>query len=122
MTIDLRSTEAKPTETVADRPSNVGPTLNVSVNHVNKSEKCNGLNFKQWQQKMFFYLITLNLARFLMEKPLKLAKGGGYVQVVNALDAWRHSNFLCKNYVMNYLADSIYQPTMSCFRVFISHL
>ena len=31
--------------------------------HVNKPEKFGGTNFKRWQQKMIFYLTTLNLAR-----------------------------------------------------------
>ncbi|PKI38298.1 hypothetical protein CRG98_041345 [Punica granatum] len=35
----------------------------VPVNHVEKLEKFNGLNFKRWQQKMLFYLTPLNLAR-----------------------------------------------------------
>ncbi|GJV03651.1 hypothetical protein Tco_1337220 [Tanacetum coccineum] len=30
-------------------------------------EKFNGKNFKRWQHKLFFYLTTLNLARFLKE-------------------------------------------------------
>ncbi|GJV30047.1 zinc finger, CCHC-type containing protein [Tanacetum coccineum] len=38
---------------------------NKAANHAEKPEKFNGQNFKRWQQKMFFYLTTLNLARFL---------------------------------------------------------
>ena len=30
------------------------------------------------------------------------------MQVVNAVDAWKHSDFLCRNYVMNGLHDSLY--------------
>ncbi|GKE10448.1 hypothetical protein Tco_1413999, partial [Tanacetum coccineum] len=43
------------------------PVTNTVVNHAEKPEKFNGHNFKRWQQKMFFYLTTLNLARFLKE-------------------------------------------------------
>ena len=52
----------------------VSPAVPVSVpvNHGEKPEKFSGLNFKRWQQKMLFYLTTLNLARFLTENALVL--------------------------------------------------
>ncbi|GJS11856.1 hypothetical protein Tco_0368652 [Tanacetum coccineum] len=43
------------------------PVTNIIANHAEKLEKFNGQNFKRWQQKMFFYLTTLNLAWFLNE-------------------------------------------------------
>ena len=39
----------------------------MTVSHGEKPEKFNGTEFKRWQQKMLFYLTTLNLARFLQE-------------------------------------------------------
>ncbi|KAL7178678.1 hypothetical protein ACSBR1_042098 [Camellia fascicularis] len=44
----------------------------VPVNHGEKPEKFLGTDFKRWQQKMLFYLITLNLACFLRENDLTL--------------------------------------------------
>ncbi|GJW53713.1 hypothetical protein Tco_0097798 [Tanacetum coccineum] len=54
---------------------------------------------------MFFYLITLNLARFLNEtapqvEPPKEGKLSN-AQAVQAVEAWKHSDFLCHNYVLN---------------------
>nr|GEW77384.1 retrotransposon protein, putative, Ty1-copia subclass [Tanacetum cinerariifolium] len=43
------------------------PVTNTVANHAEKQKKINGQNFKRWQQKVFFYLTTLNLARFLKE-------------------------------------------------------
>ncbi|GJZ45702.1 retrotransposon protein, putative, ty1-copia subclass [Tanacetum coccineum] len=43
------------------------PVTNKAANHAEKPEKFNGQNFKRWQQKMFFYLTTLNLSQFLMK-------------------------------------------------------
>ena len=40
-------------------------TVIVPMNHVERPEKFSGLNFKRWQQKMTFYLTTLNLTRTL---------------------------------------------------------
>ncbi|KAL2527697.1 zinc knuckle (CCHC-type) family protein [Abeliophyllum distichum] len=45
------------------------------------------------------------------EKPEKFnefQKGEGNIQAVSAVEAWKHSDFLCRNYVMNSLADSLY--------------
>ena len=47
------------------------PIGTAPINHGEKPEKFSGLNFKRWQQKMLFYLTTLNLARFLTEDPPK---------------------------------------------------
>ena len=36
--------------------------------HVEKLYKFNGLDFKRWQQKILFYLTTLNLAHVVKEE------------------------------------------------------
>ncbi|GKB77813.1 retrovirus-related pol polyprotein from transposon TNT 1-94 [Tanacetum coccineum] len=61
---------------------------------------------------MFFYLTTLNLVRFLNEtgpqvEPLKEGQPSNG-QAVQAVEAWKHLEFLCHNYVLNGLADSLY--------------
>ena len=43
-------------------------TLSVSKNPSNeKPDKFNGTDFKRWQQKMLFYLTTMNLANITRE-------------------------------------------------------
>ncbi|KAL5547869.1 hypothetical protein UlMin_003100 [Ulmus minor] len=88
----------------------VSPAVPVSVpvNHGEKPEKFSGLNFKRWQQKMLFYLTTLNLARFLTENAPVLKDDEQDIQAVSAVDAWKHSDFLCRNYALNGLTDSLY--------------
>ena len=79
----------------------------VPAAHAEKPEKFNGTNFKCWQQKMHFYLTTLHLDRFLKEEaPLLTAESNA--QTVYAADAWKHSDYICRNYVLNCLADSLY--------------
>ena len=73
-----------------------------------KPKKFNGLNFKRWQHKMLFYLTALNLARFLTKEAPKLNEDERDIQVINVVDAWKHFDFLCRNYVMNALMDSLY--------------
>nr|GEY09363.1 homeodomain-like protein [Tanacetum cinerariifolium] len=59
------------TQTPPPVPTVVNPTgapvTNRVANHAERPEKFNGQNFKMWQQKMFFYLTTLGLARLLKE-------------------------------------------------------
>ena len=57
---------------------------------------------------MLFYLTTLNLARFLTENAPVLKDDEQDIQAVSAVDAWKHSDFLCRNYVLNGLTDSLY--------------
>ena len=57
---------------------------------------------------MLFYLTTLNLAPILYENALILKYGeiGEQVQII--LEAWNPSNFLCKNYILNSLDNTLY--------------
>ncbi|KAL6210197.1 hypothetical protein ACLB2K_021134 [Fragaria x ananassa] len=63
---------------------------------------------------MMFYLTTLNLARFLIENAPKLKddeqNDEAKIVVVNA---WNSSDCLCMNYIMNGLADSLYNVYIS---------
>ena len=55
-----------------------------------------------------FYLTTLNLERFLNEDGPKLDVGETDKEKLVAVDAWNHSDFLCRNYVLNGLENTLY--------------
>ena len=57
---------------------------------------------------MLFNLTTLNLARCLTEEAPKLKEDERDIQVINVVDAWKHFDFMCRNYVMNALNNSLY--------------
>ncbi|KAK3037053.1 hypothetical protein RJ639_031770 [Escallonia herrerae] len=78
-----------------------------SVGLGERQEKFNRKDFKRWQQKMLFSLTTLNLARFLQEDAPDLGENPDR-QTVAAVDAWKHSDFLCKNYILNGLDNALY--------------
>ena len=78
------------------------------VSHGEKPEKFNGTKFKRWQQKMLFYLTTLNLARFLQEDAPALKEDETDRQVVAAVEAWKHADFLCRYYLLNGLDNTLY--------------
>lgn len=76
--------------------------------HSEKPAKFTGKDFKKWQQKMFFYLTTLSLQRFLKEDPPVIAEDDTDTQKRTAAHAWYHSDFLCRNYILNGLDDALY--------------
>ena len=95
------------TPTVAQAPV-LPTTVPISVSPIEKPDKFSGLNFKRWQQKILFYLTTLNLARFLTKEAPKLKEDERDIQFISAADAWKHYDFLCRNYIMNALTNSLY--------------
>uniref|UniRef100_A0A2N9G3P9 CCHC-type domain-containing protein n=1 Tax=Fagus sylvatica TaxID=28930 RepID=A0A2N9G3P9_FAGSY len=56
----------------------------------------------------FFYHTTLNLAKFLYEDAPTLNENESDRQVVAAIDAWKHAYFLCTNYILNGLDNTLY--------------
>ena len=80
----------------------------MTVSHGEKPEKLNGTEFKRWQQKMLFYFTTLNLALFLQEDAPALKEDEIDRQVVAAVEAWKHADFLCRNYILNDLDNTLY--------------
>ncbi|PON57724.1 hypothetical protein TorRG33x02_293120, partial [Trema orientale] len=104
----VASAVAVPVPAVARVPNPLVTPMVPTAHHGEKPEKFNGLNFKMWQQKMLFYLTTLNLARFLTEEAPKVREDEQDFQVLAAVDAWKQSDYLCRNYVMNGLTDSLY--------------
>ena len=94
------------TPTVVPPPTPV--MVPMTVSHGDKPEKFNGTEFKRWQQKMLFYLTTLNLAHFLQEDAPTLKENETDKQVVAAVKVWKHVDFLCRNYILNGLDNTLY--------------
>ena len=80
----------------------------MTVSHGKKPEKFNGIDFKRWQQKMLFYLTTLKLTCFIREDAPALKENETDKQVVAAMEAWKHADFLCHNYILNGLDNTLY--------------
>ncbi|XXG67248.1 hypothetical protein AAC387_Pa06g0640 [Persea americana] len=80
----------------------------VMLNHGEKPERFNGTEFKRWQQKMLFYFTTLNLAWFLHEEAPALKECETDKQVIAAVEAWKHADFFCQNYILNGLDNTLY--------------
>lgn len=74
-----------------------------------RPEKFSGLGFKWWQHKMLFYLTLLGVADFVKEdEPVVEEEETTDLCVRAAHDNWCHGDYLCKNYILNGLEDSLY--------------
>ena len=65
------ATSVGATNIVTSSRTNVLPTMAPAK----KPEKFAGIDFKRWQQKMFFYLITLCLQKFTSEDAPEVPEG-----------------------------------------------
>ena len=88
------------------------PVTDVSKND-EKPEKFKGIDFKRWQQKRLFYLTTMNLAHIIQEECPKPTNPTSKESMMT-VDAWKNSDFLCRNYILNRLDDTLYDIYSSC--------
>jgi len=73
-----------------------------------KLKKVSGIDFKRWQQKMFFYLTTLSLQKFIKKDvPVRPDETPDNERFL-VTEAWKHSDFSCKNYILCKLEDDLY--------------
>ena len=100
--VEVPAVQAGSNETVAP----VMRTQPMPISQFEKPEKFKGANFKRWQQKMMFFLTTLNLIRFLKEDVPEEDKNDA--QSVAAIEAWKSGDYLCRNYILNSLDDALF--------------
>ena len=93
---------------------NTGVTVAVAaqtrtlVSQAEKPGKFTGVNFKRWQQWVFFWLTTLGLQKFTSEDTLVPADDMPYREKFMIIEAWKHADFLCKGYILSVLEDDLY--------------
>ena len=81
---------------------------NASLAPYEKPTKFSGVDFKRWQQKMFFYLTTLSLQKFINENVPVMSDETLLDERFLVTEAWTYSDFLCKNYISSGLQDDLY--------------
>jgi hypothetical protein len=57
---------------------------------------------------MLFYHIILNLAKFLFKEASKLSENEFDPIIMENINAWNHSDFMCKNYSLDGLDNTVY--------------
>ncbi|VFR01020.1 unnamed protein product [Cuscuta campestris] len=82
-------------------------TVMLPANSVKEPTKFTGVDFKIWQQRMLFWLTTLNLARYLREDPPVVGENADE-PTVQAKEAWIANNYTCLNLILNCLSDALY--------------
>ncbi|XP_010520984.1 PREDICTED: uncharacterized protein LOC104799981 [Tarenaya hassleriana] len=78
----------------------------VPIGPAERPEQFKGQNFKRWQQKMLFFLTQLKLSRYLTEEEPIPEEGNA--KSLASCQQWKHNNFMCWNFVLNGLDDSLY--------------
>ncbi|PHU05088.1 hypothetical protein BC332_25910 [Capsicum chinense] len=73
-----------------------------------KPEKFVGIDFKRWQQKMFFYLTNLYLKRFTIEEAPEDPEGTPEKECFVIVEVLKYSDFLCRNYILSGFQDDLY--------------
>ncbi|XP_010445316.1 PREDICTED: uncharacterized protein LOC104727963 [Camelina sativa] len=64
--------------------------------------------FKTWQNKMRYYLASMNMERYLTEDPPTLPQGDTDVYVVGSMDSWAQGDYCCKGQILNRLVNDLY--------------
>ncbi|XP_069144427.1 uncharacterized protein [Solanum lycopersicum] len=73
-----------------------------------KSGKFTGLNFKGWQQRIFFWLTTHGLHKFTSKgTPVSTDDMLGREKIM-IIEAWKQADFLYKGYILSSLEDDLY--------------
>jgi hypothetical protein len=55
-----------------------------------------------------FYPTILNLTKFLTKYASKLFDDEYDLTIMATIDAWNHSDFMCKKYILNCLENTLY--------------
>ncbi|XP_023639098.1 uncharacterized protein LOC111830703 [Capsella rubella] len=71
-------------------------------------EKFDGNGFKAWQQKIYNYLTMLSLDKYLKEDTPVTPPDHTDKLLLASVNAWIHSDFLCKSWILSCLNDRLY--------------
>ena len=69
---------------------------NAALAPAEKPAKFSGVDFKRWQQKMFFYLTTLSLQKFINENVPVMSDETPADERFLVTEVWTHSVFCVK--------------------------
>ena len=64
--------------------------------------------FKTWQEKMRYYLVSINMERYLPEDPPIVPQGTTYVYTVGGMDTWAQGDYCCKGLILNRLLNDLF--------------
>ncbi|XP_058222986.1 uncharacterized protein LOC131332709 [Rhododendron vialii] len=81
--------------------------ISVTTTDINKPFRFEGLHFKRWKQKMFFFLTTQKLAAYC-DSTKHVAANPPTTENTKEISKWTNEDFLCKNYILNALTDELY--------------
>lgn len=93
-----------------DALTNVVSTNTIPLERTSSSSfMVHGEKYKnRWHEKILFYVIFLNLVKFLYKEVPKLSNNKSDLDIMVTMKTWNHSNFMCNNYILNGLDNTLY--------------
>ncbi|CAD5318399.1 unnamed protein product [Arabidopsis thaliana] len=64
--------------------------------------------FKTWQDKMRYYLVSINMKRYLKEDPPIVLQCTTDVYTVGGMDTWAQGDYCCKGLILNRLVNDLF--------------
>lgn len=83
----------------------------------NKPFRFEGAHFKRWQQKMLFFLTVKKVANVLTDEcPVadETVEQDERAKTAKEILLWKEHDYLCKNFILNGLADELYDYYSTC--------
>jgi len=64
--------------------------------------------FKTWQDKIRYYLVSINMERYLKEDPPIVLQCTTDVYMVGGMDTWAQGEYCCKGLILNRLVNDLF--------------
>ena len=77
-----------------------------------KLEKFEGVDFRRWQQKMHFYLTTLNVV-YVLSTPKPQERDEETAEEVRQRLKWEKDDYICLGHILNGMSDALFDVYQS---------
>ncbi|PHT94114.1 hypothetical protein T459_01996 [Capsicum annuum] len=108
MTIDSHRNDTTATVAATNVPTMSRTSASQEMAPMEKPKKFTSVDFKRWHHKMFVNLTTLCFPKFTSKEAPEVPEGTSDQEKFVIMEAWKHSDFLCRNYILSGLQDYLY--------------
>ena len=72
-----------------------------------KLDQFDGGNFRHWQKKMHFLLITLKVV-YVLITPCPVEQEDETIEQTRTRTKWENDDYICRGHILNALSDSLF--------------
>nr|GEU84510.1 hypothetical protein [Tanacetum cinerariifolium] len=84
-----------------------GNTVKEMTMNFRKLDKFEGLDFRRWQKKMHFLLMTLKVV-YVLTTPMPELWEDDTVEVIRIREKWENDDYICRGHILNGMSDSLF--------------